>query len=274
MQSVCALVPTEYFQQVVDVRASLCEDPLIGAIYDPPFVHFTLQLAEDYDWPGLEASLAHLAQSQQPFKMRTIGLLAFTGRGTGMAVAPYKDQQLAEFHAAVWEAVTPFAQGRVDDFYHPDRWVPHITVKRCGSDAQAFGGAMAKVAHQDFRWDTTTTTVAVQHDPGKNSLTHYQRLAFQLGGDGVSNRGSVTNVQRNATILGVQDALGSDGAPGHSVQIKHDDGQSLDLFWSASMGVRIMAEARSSTAHFGNARCLVDGQNVTNILPNSPFPTI
>ena len=129
MQSICALFPDEFFQRVVNLRAELCEDPLLGAIYDPPFVHMTLQLAEEYDWPGLESELGQLTERRQPFDVRTIGLLAFTGRGASIAISPYKDQQLADFHAAVWEASTRFAIGRVDSFYEPERWVPHITLK-------------------------------------------------------------------------------------------------------------------------------------------------
>lgn len=268
MQSVCGLVSSDYFRQVVDLRASLCEDPAIGAIYDPPFVHFTLQLAEEYDWQGMERALTALAKDLKPFEMRTVGLLAFTGNGTGIAVAPYKDRQLAEFHAAVWETVSPFAQGRVEQFYHPDRWVPHITIKRCGPHDQSFGHAMAKLAKTDVSWTVRIDNVAVQHDPGKNSQTHYLRLRFPLGG----GQESVAAVHTNATLLKVTEGGAPDDSPSWSVTIKLDDGRQVSQQWDAPALVRIMAEAKSSTVHFPNARCRVEGERTVAVTANAPFP--
>lgn len=85
MQSVCALFPAKFFRRIIDLRAELCEDPALGAIYDPPFVHMTLQLAEEYDWPSLESALVQVAQQHQPFDVRTVGVLAFTGKEAGIS---------------------------------------------------------------------------------------------------------------------------------------------------------------------------------------------
>lgn len=270
MQSVCALVSPEYFRQVVDLRAALCEDPAVGAIYDPPFVHLTLQLAEEYDWAGLESALATFARGWKPFELRTLWLLASTGNSTGVAVAPYKDRQLAEFHAAVWETASPFAQGRVEQFYHPDRWLPHITIKRCGPDERSFGNAMARLAKVDFTWTMSIDNVAVQHDPGKNSLTHYLRIRLPLAG---SARGQTTSTgQMNATILEASETKTADGSPVWSAKIRVDDGPETLQLWSASTLARLMAEAGSSVVHFPDARCRVEGDQVVAITPNTPFP--
>ena len=58
MQSVSAVIADPYVRRVVDARAAVCDEPAIGQIYDPPFAHFTIQLAEDYDWAGLQEALA------------------------------------------------------------------------------------------------------------------------------------------------------------------------------------------------------------------------
>jgi 2'-5' RNA ligase len=273
MQSVCALIPFEYFQRVVDLRAAVCEEPAIGAIYDPPFVHFTLQLAEEYDWEGLAAALESFAAGWKPFELTTIGLLVFTGKITGVAVAPYKDRSLAEYHSAVWETITPFAQGRVDPFYHPVRWVPHITIKRCGSDAGRFGAAMAKLAAEDFHWTMPIENVAVQHDPGKNSLTHYLRLRYPLGDLGPGQ--APPTIRTNATIQEVVEGQASDGAPFWTATIRLDEGQELTPQWDATEMVRLMAGAASSSVHFPGARCSVDADGTVSLMvPNSPFPTV
>lgn len=83
MQSVCSLLPQEFAGRIVDARARLSEDPALGTIYDPPFAHFTHQLAVDYEWDGLASALAQFAKVHKPFEVRTIGILAFTGQGAG-----------------------------------------------------------------------------------------------------------------------------------------------------------------------------------------------
>jgi 2'-5' RNA ligase len=249
----------------------LCEDPLLGAIYDPPFVHFTLQLAEEYDWEGLTAALEGFAKRWTPFELSTVGLLAFTGKGTGIAVSPRKDRSLAEYHAAVWEAISPYAQGRVDPFYHPDRWVPHITIKRCGPHAASFGAAMAKLAQENFAWSMAIDNVAVQHDPGKNSLTHYLRLRCPLAGSGP--REEPPKLRTNATIRDLVEGEASDGSPVWSATIELDEGRKLTQQWDAPAVVRLMADASASPVHFPGARCWVEGDGtVIAVVPNAPFP--
>jgi 2'-5' RNA ligase len=182
MQSVCSLLPQEFADRIVDARARLSDDPIIGAIYDPPFAHFTHQLAVDYEWGGLASALAEFAKTHKPFEVRTTGILAFTGQGAGIGVGVRIDSRLMEYHSQLWETVSKFALERVDSFYEPANLVPHVTIKRCGTDADAFGKAMAKLANEEFYWNMTIDSVAVQHDPGKNSRTHYLRLRFPLLG--------------------------------------------------------------------------------------------
>ena len=134
MQSVCSLLPLEFATQIVDARAALSEDPTIGAIYDPPFAHFTHQLAEEYDWDGLSAALAEFAARAKPFAARTVGLLSFSGEQSyGVLAAVHRSPELLAYHEALWELITPFAQGSVVSFYESKNLVPHVTIKR--SDA-------------------------------------------------------------------------------------------------------------------------------------------
>lgn len=275
MQSVCALMPTEHFQSVVRLRAMLCADPVLGAIYDPPFVHITLQLAEEYDWDGLATALAGFANQWIPFEITTVGLLAFTGTGTGIAVAPCKDRRLTEFHAAVWEVISPYAQGRVDPFYHPDRWVPHITIKRCGPHAANFGAAMSKLATEGFSWTMPIDNVAVQHDPAKNSQTHYLRLRFHLAASGAdpATAEGIATTPTNATIIDFGESKADDGAPVWFVRTKLDAGGELEQRWDAPTIVRLTADAKCSPIYFPGARCQVEtNSSVVAVVPNTPFP--
>ncbi len=120
MQTLGLHLPQPFAGRVIDARARLAQDPALGRIHDAPFAHFTLQMAEDYDWDGLAPALTRFARQQTPVPIRTVGLLTVTGpSSTGIAVEPYRDDRLARFHAELWEVVTPFARGTVAPFYLP-----------------------------------------------------------------------------------------------------------------------------------------------------------
>jgi 2'-5' RNA ligase len=138
MQSICSLLPEPFAQHVLGARAIAAEEPSIGAIYDPPFSHITLQLAEEYDWDGLTKALAAFAAKEEPFEAEAVGLLVFSnGDIADIAVLPHLSEQLRQFHDRLWEAALPFAKGNIRKMDYPPTWQPHVTIKRCGSDHEA-----------------------------------------------------------------------------------------------------------------------------------------
>ncbi|MBV8083843.1 MAG: 2'-5' RNA ligase family protein [Chloroflexi bacterium] len=272
MQCVCVPVPGEFFERAIDVRARLSEEPALGAVYDPPFAHFTLQMAEDYDWDGLAPALARFAASCEPFEVRTFGLLLATGKSLGVMVAPNKDRAVAEFQAAVWEVVTPFARGHVDPFYHPDVWPPHVTIKRAGSDAAALGRGIVRLAQEDFRWTIPVESIAVQHDPAKDGQTRYQRLCFRFGRPAAARSGEA--VEPNATIRAVTDQREESGARTWTLELDVDGGPPLRLTLDAMAMVRLSAAAKAAYPHFTGARCHVNGERLVRVWANTPFPVM
>src|SRR4051812_43684088 len=106
MQSICTMLPEDLASKVAEARALMSEEPSIGRFYDPPFAHFTLQLAEDYDWPRLEAALTEFTHDEKPFEARTTGLAVWSGNGeSGVAITPYLSEELRAFQERFWNAV-------------------------------------------------------------------------------------------------------------------------------------------------------------------------
>ena len=269
MQSVCSVIPAEFNRHIVDARADLCEDPLLGAIYDPPFAHFTHQLAEEYDWDGLEAALRDFAAAHEPFEARTIGLLVATGEDTGITVGVYRSAELIAYHQELWDAISPFAGGRTRGQDEPPTWLPHVTIKRCEKHFESFGAAMTKLSRRRFVWTMTIDNVSVQHDPGKNSLTHYQRLRFPLGGEAAKPAA----VETNAALVSIAEASAG-GAPGWMLQLRTDAGAETSVEMTAPDMVRVMAACNASTAHFAGGRCRVEVGKVVAVAPNTPHPVM
>jgi hypothetical protein len=227
-------------------------------------------MADDYDWDGLAEAVSDFARGQSPIPIRTVGLLTVTGpTSTGITLEPYRDDRLARFHRDLWEVVTPFARGTVAPFYLPDRWVPHVTIKRCGPHREAFGRAMRTLSEDTFLWTMDVDTLNVQHDPANNNLTRYQRIVARLGADGWTTPPTGAS---NATILTVGDPPSNGGPPCWSVCVRRDDGTQTELRWSAPDVVRITARARAPLVHFAGARCRLEGGAIVEITPATPVP--
>ena len=278
MQTIGVLFPDEYARRVIQARAKLAEDPALGRILDPPFAHFTLQMADDYDWPGLENALNEFARTQSSFEIRTVGLLTVTGASTGITIEPYRDDRLTAFHAAVWEVATPFAWGNVAPFYLPDRWVPHLTVKRCGPNRDAFGRAMTALSDDSFLWTMQVNALSVQHDPDNNNLSRYQRLHIPLGEFGKSDTHNPLTppaprgVQANATIVELRSPAPGDQQPIWHVTAQGDDGACVEVQWSAPETVHQMTAARAPLQFFSGARCTLRAGRIEAIEAKTPAP--
>jgi 2'-5' RNA ligase len=269
VQTLGLLLPEPFATRVIEARARLAEDPILGRIHDPPFAHFTVQMADDYDSDGLAHALAEFARQREPVPIRTVGLLTVTGPSMGITLEPYRDDRLARFHADLWDIVTPFAHGTVAPFYLPDRWVPHVTIKRCGPNGAAFGRAIAVLSGDTFLWHMTVDTLVVQHDPENNNLTRYQRLAARLG---ASEPGVRPPVELNATILEVVEPASDACDPRWKARIRSDDARKVELHWSAADTVRVMSAARAPLCYFRGARCRLDADVVVAVQPVTPAP--
>jgi 2'-5' RNA ligase len=225
-------------------------------------------LATEYQWQGLTEALQEFAHGHQPFEVRTVGLISFSGENKSVAVAPYKDARLAEYHSELWDVISKFALERIDPFYHPDTWVPHVTIKRCGRNTDDFARAMGLLADQGFAWSFTVDNVSVQYDPGRNSLTHYQRVYFPLGGRSTATTPELP--ETNGTIVAV---TRRDQIPTvHHVRVQLDDGDTQELDLDAPEVLRLMAAAKSSTVHFPGGRCRLEDGRIVHVEPNTPFP--
>jgi 2'-5' RNA ligase len=267
------LLPEPFAGRIIDARARLAEDPALGRMHDPPFVHFTLQMAEDYDWDRLAEALTSFARQQTPVPIRTVGLLTVTGPSTGITLEPYRDERLARFHADLWEVVTPFARGTVAPFYLPDRWVPHVTIKRCGPERAAFGRAMTALSDDTFLWSMQVDQLTVQHDPANNNQTRYQRLLVPLG---KAPAAGPRPPETNATMLQVLEPSKDADPPIWCAQVRADDGREVEVRWTAAETVHVMSAARAPMSYFAGARCWLDDDPACAVVRNigavTPYP--
>jgi len=112
-------------------------------------------------------------------------------------------------------------------------------------------------------------TLTVQHDRDNNNLTRYQRLRVPLG-DATPPR--TPPVESNATIVQLVEPPTWSDVPVWTLSVRADDATELDLCWSASDTVRIMASAKAPLVYFRGARCRLEAGAVVGVVPVTPHP--
>ena len=127
------------------------------------------------------------------------------------------------------------------------------------------------LANRPSGWTFTVDNVSVQHDPGKNSKTHYLRLRYLLGGGEAGGRAS-SNTNGNLVDLAEENAASGDSSWVATVEL--DGGGQMHHRWTAPAMVRVMASLMCSDVHFTGGRCLVEDGQIVAVAPKTPFPLV
>lgn len=130
-----------------------------------PFPHLSYHVAETYPLVQVESLLAQFARAQAPFPIRTTGLGLFTGAQPVVFLPVVRTPVLARFHLALWEALAALPEpGR--SYYHPDHWVPHITLTYGELCTAALTTLVCRLSGQELTWELTVDNLSVLYDEG------------------------------------------------------------------------------------------------------------
>ena len=126
---------------------------------------------------------------------------------------------------------------------------------------------MSKLVGTNFRWSFSVDNVSVQHDPGKNSKTHYLRLRFPLGG---GSGEPVSFGDANGTLSRLTEGEGGSW----TATVDLDAGGQIEHRWTAPEFVRMMTSLKCSNVHFEGGRCHVESGSIVTLEPNTPHPLV
>jgi 2'-5' RNA ligase len=142
-------------------------------INEMPLPHFSWLSADSCHFPPIEQSMQEAIQNFEPFMVRTAGLGIFTGPLPVVYIALVKDAVLLNYHQILWGKTLPFTIVP-NAYYHPTRWVPHITLAYQVPNAEGLGCAIQDIAFQPIEMELQVDTVAL--------------LYHSLGQDGIRSR--------------------------------------------------------------------------------------
>lgn len=181
MHGIVSLLDEAHSRRVEEVWAKLEHSLGLRGIYVTPFPHLSYHVAEHYKVDLLEPILHKFAANTPPFEVIATGLGIFiTGLNPLLYINIARNPRLSELNAALWPTMSAMSAGIVD-YYHPDRWVPHITLSHGDITRDDLADAVRLLSQLDFTWWFPIDNIALLYDDEETQqdLIQYQ---FPLSG--------------------------------------------------------------------------------------------
>ena len=151
-----------------DLRREFCA----CGLYVTTFAHVSYQVAAAYNLEQLGPTLVALASQVTPFKARLTGLGVFTGDNPVVFIPVVRNSALTRLHQLLWEHVAEIATD-LAGYYHPERWIPHVTLVRGDVDHENLGQIVRRLSEHDVNWEVTIDHIALIFDRDTEQGTQF-----------------------------------------------------------------------------------------------------
>ena len=178
MDGVVTNLPEPYYTKTLKIWKELEESCGIGQVFITPVPHFSWQVAAEYDIERLKAALTPLCQATKPFTVHTSGIGIFTQPNPTVYIALVKDKRLMEFHARVYAYMRNTGRGD-SPFYHPDYWMPHITLVFQDLKPENTRCVFEWLAFEPFHWQFTVDHLSVLRTLEGQPVVELLNLPFE-----------------------------------------------------------------------------------------------
>jgi 2'-5' RNA ligase len=165
MHGIVSLLDNDHYQLVEDLWAELKREFSVQGVYITPYPHFSYHVAQDYDVDKIEPVLERITANITKFKVRTSGLGIFTGVSQVLYFPVVRSLELSQLHQELWEQISPASSG-VQQYYHPNQWMPHITIGFGDITNDNLLQIIPFLAERDFNWEITVNNLAFIYDTG------------------------------------------------------------------------------------------------------------
>lgn len=166
MQGVVSLLDEAHQEKIERVQVQLEEATGVHGLCVTPIPHISYHVAEEYEPEMLAATLLSFAGSNAGFRVRTSGLGVFTGAHTIVYLPVVRSTILTAMHHVLWRQLSRVSLN-ASPHYHPDNWLPHITLIDNPALAEALPEVMGLLREVDFRWEIEITNVALLYGEGE-----------------------------------------------------------------------------------------------------------
>src|SRR5436305_5761825 len=165
MDGIVSFLDSKHNQLIEELWAELKREFTVQGVYITPYPHFSYHVAQDYDVDKVEPVLERITSNIMTFKVRTSGLGIFTGASPVLYLPVVRSLELTQLHQELWEQISTASSGIVE-YYHPDQWMPHITIGFGDINKNNLSQIIPFLANRDFNWEITVNNIAVIYDSG------------------------------------------------------------------------------------------------------------
>jgi 2'-5' RNA ligase len=193
MHGIISLLDNDHYQLVEELWAELKQEFSIDGVYVTPYPHFSYHVAQAYDVDKVEPVLQRITSNITTFKVRTSGLGIFTGTSPVLYIPVVRSLELTQLHQELWEQIST-ASSSIVEYYHPDQWMPHITIGFGDISKDNLSQIIPLLAERDFNWEITVNNIALIYDTGtKQEL----KSRFEITKEPVHGESSMEELHRS-----------------------------------------------------------------------------
>ena len=161
MYAMVSVLDDKYSEKVQNIWDGLETEFGVLPDYVDPIPHFSYSVAESYDLDFLKSSLPKLVEEKAKLYIKTTnGLGIFTRPKKVIYIPLIRNLELSNFQKKLWEQVEDKAVGLVN-YYHPDKWVPHISLAGTGLTNGNLPEIIKFLSHLDYDWDFTVRSISI-----------------------------------------------------------------------------------------------------------------
>jgi 2'-5' RNA ligase len=153
----------------------------LNGIRITPYPHISWQVAASHEPDALDAALTQQAQASFPFSIQTAGLGIFSGPEPILYLAVVKTRPLMDFQHAIWDLAEPYGM-RINPNYHPESWIPHITLAYHDINPANIGCMLQNFAFTKYDWSIRLDNLAHVTQAGDEVGELIRRYKFNLAG--------------------------------------------------------------------------------------------
>ncbi len=165
MHGIVSLLDNKHNQLIEELWAELEREFSVHGVYVTPYPHFSYHVAQDYDVDKIEPVLQRITSNITTFKVRTSGLGVFTWNSPVLYIPVARSLELTQLHEELWQEVATASSG-VQQYYHPDQWMPHITIGFGDISKDNLSQIIPFLAERNFSWEITVDNIALIYDTG------------------------------------------------------------------------------------------------------------
>ncbi len=164
MHGLVSLLDETHYKIVEDIWNELETEFGLRGIRVTPYPHFSWQVAADYEWNLVAEQMKEISENTSPFIVKTSGLGIFSGESPIIFIAVMKDMNLMKQHSRIFNAIESVAIDIVP-YYHPNIWVPHISLAYSDVTENNIGSIMKCLAFRNYNWKIEIDNIALIYEP-------------------------------------------------------------------------------------------------------------